>query len=124
MLTIAKRPDGIVHIQASGQLKAEDYVAFVPQFERVAQREAGTLAMVIDLAPDFSGWDLGGLWRELKFDARHRESFGRIAIIGDAKWEEWGTKITDPFFRAEMKFFEPSERRAAEDWARGRGEPV
>jgi len=96
----------------------------VPQFERIAKREAGTLAMVVDLAPDFSGWNLGGLGRELKFDARHRESLGRIAIIGDAKWEQWGTKITDPFFHAEMKFFEPSKRRAAEDWARGGGEPV
>ncbi|MEN3972886.1 STAS/SEC14 domain-containing protein [Sphingomicrobium sp. XHP0235] len=109
--------NGLLRIRAGGRLETEDYDRFVPQFERIAEREPGTVPMVIELAPDFSGWDLGGIWRDLKFDVRHKDSFGRIAILGDSKWEEWGTKIFDPLFRAEMKFFDPSERRAAEDWA-------
>ncbi|WP_324262274.1 STAS/SEC14 domain-containing protein [Altererythrobacter sp. H2] len=74
--------------------------------------------MLIELSPDFTGWDPGGIWRDLKFDAKHKDSFGRIAIVGDRKWEEWGTKVSDPHFRAKMKFFEPLERDAAESWAR------
>jgi len=73
-------------------------------------------------SPDFAGWDLGGLWRDLKFDARHKDSFGRIAIVGDGKWEEWGTKLLNPLFKAEMRFFQPPELRHAEEWAlTGRG---
>ena len=74
--------------------------------------------MVIELAPDFAGWDLPGLWRDLKFDAHHQDSFGRIAIVGDAKWEEWGTKLSDPLIRAEMKFFESSQHQVAKSWVR------
>ena len=110
--------DGLVRIKAGGTLDSTDYDEFVPQFERVAAREPGTVPMVIELLPDFSGWDLGGIWRDLKFDAKHKDSFGRIAIVGDDKWEEWGTKLSNPLFRAEMKFFAPSERSAAETWAR------
>ena len=46
------------------------------------------------------------------------DSFGRIAIVGDAKWEEWGTRLSDPLFRAEMKFFESSQHQVAESWVR------
>ena len=119
MLTV-KVEEGLLWIRAGGRLEDEDYDRFVPQFERIAEREPGTVPMVIELAPDFSGWDLGGLWRDLKFDVRHKDSFGRIAIVGDSKWEKWGAKIFDPLFRAEMKFFPASERAAAVDWVGSR----
>ena len=109
--------NGLVRIRAGGTLEASDYDRFVPQFERIATPETGTVPMVIELAPDFSGWDVGGLWRDLKFDVKHNDSFGRIAIVGDSKWEEWGTKAFDPLFAADMKYFDSSERRATEDWA-------
>ena len=113
-----KEENGLLWIRAGGRLGDEDYDRFVPQFERSAEREAGTVPMVIELAPDFSGWDLGGLWRDLKFDVRHKDCFGRIAIIGDSKWEEWGAKMSSSLFRAEMKFFRPSQRSHAESWVR------
>ena len=113
-----KEENGLLWIRAGGRLEDEDYNRFVPQFERIAEREAGTVPMVIELAPAFSGWDLGGLWRDLKFDVRHKDCFGRIAIIGDSKWEEWGTEMSSSLFRAEMKFFQPSQRSHAESWVR------
>ena len=113
--------DGLVRIKAGGTLDSTDYDEFVPQFERIAAREPATVPMVIELSPDFSGWDLGGVWRDLKFDAKHKDSFGRIAIVGDDKWEEWGTKLSNPLFRAEMRFFPPSKRDVAESWAREGG---
>lgn len=113
-----KEENGLLWIRAGGRLGDEDYDRFVPQFERIAEREAGTVPMVIELAPDFSGWDLEGLWRDLKFDVRHKDCFGRIAIIGDSKWEEWGATMSSSLFRAEMKFFRPSQRNHAESWVR------
>lgn len=115
-----KEKNGLLWIRAGGRQGDEAYDRFVPQFEHIAEREAGTVPMVIELAPDFSGWDLGGFWRDLKFDVRHKDSFGRIAIVGDSKWEKWGTKIFEPLFRAEMKFFRPSQRSHAESWVRTR----
>ena len=114
--------NGLVRIRATGKQGGEDYDRFMPQFDRVAAREPGTVPMVSELASDFAGWDFGGLWRDLEFDVRHKDSFGRIAIVGDTRWEEWGSSLFDPLFRAEMKFFEPSERKVSEDWARGEGD--
>ena len=117
MLT-AIEDNGLLLIRADGTLSDSDYDRFVPFFERVAARVPGAVPMLIELAPDFSGWDMGGLWRDLKFDAKHKDSFGRIAMVADSSWEEWGTKLFDPLFRAEMRFFTPVERVAAESWAR------
>ncbi|NIJ62527.1 STAS/SEC14 domain-containing protein [Qipengyuania flava] len=110
--------NGLLRIRASGQLESSDYDDFVPRFEQLVGRKPGKLPIVIELASDFAGWDLPGLWRDLKFDTRHQDSFGKIAIVGDAKWEEWGTRLSDPLFRAEMKFFESSQHQVAESWVR------
>ena len=83
MLT-AIEDNGLLLIRADGTLSDSDYDRFVPFFERVAARVPGTVPMLIELAPDFSGWDMGGLWRDLKFDAKHKDSFGRIAMVGDS----------------------------------------
>ncbi len=115
----AEEESGLIRIRASGQLQSSDYDKVEPMFERTALREPGLVSMVIELAPDFSGWDLAGLWRKMKFDAKHQLRFGRIAIIGNKAWEEWGAKLTNPFFPStEIRFFETTELSDAEAWAR------
>ena len=120
MLTIEKRADGVLHIFADGQLTTEDYVDFVPRFEALAG--SGPAPMLIELGPAFTGWSLAALWRDLKFDYRHREKFGRMAVIGDQRWEKWGTELTDPLFPGARRFFERLEAEQAEKWLRGGGE--
>ena len=111
--------DRILVIRAGGKLTLADYDRFVPAFEEAAARGAGRLPMLIELDDDFAGWDLGGLWRDLKFDVKHKDSFGRIAVVGDKRWEEWGTELSNPLFpSAEMRFFEREERTSAKVWLR------
>lgn len=116
MLTVEKRADGTLEIHADGQLTTEDYAEFVPRFEALAK--PGPNRMRIDLGPAFTGWSLAALWRDVEFDFRHRGELGRIALIGDKRWEKWGTDLSDPFFPGEMKFFERGSEAAAEEWLR------
>ena len=113
MLTVERRPDGVLHIAADGQLTTEDYAEFVPRFERLAHPSNPIL---IELGPNFTGWSLGGLWRDLKFDAAHLRQFGRMAVLGDKRWEKWGTQASDLMFPGEMRFFNAADRREAEEW--------
>ena len=114
MLTIEKRPDGVLNIFADGQLTTDDYTDFVPRFEQLAQE--GPSPMRIELGPDFSGWSVAALWRDLKFDYAHREQFGRMAVVGDKRWEKWGAELSNPFFPGEMRFFERGREAEAEEW--------
>lgn len=118
MLEIAEE-SGLIRVRAGGTLEGSDYNDFVPLFERIAAREQGAVPMAIELAPDFSGWDVGGIWRDLRFDVKHKEQFGRIAVIGTRDWHEWATKLSDVLFpSAEMRFFDPDAGGRAEHWAR------
>ena len=68
MLDIAEENE-LVRIKARGTHGGSDYDRFVPIFERIAAKESASVPMLIELASNFSGWDLSGLWRDLKFDA-------------------------------------------------------
>ena len=116
MLKIEEKRGGTIHIVADGLLTSEEYAAFVPEFERLATVPNGPVSMLIELGPSFAGWTLGGLWRELAFDIEHREQFGRIAVLGDARWEKWGSEASNLLFDAEIRFFERSQRLEAERW--------
>lgn len=117
MLSVREEP-GYLVITASGRLTREDYDRFVPEFERiVGDREE--VPILVD-ATAFEGWDIQGLWEELRFDIRHRATFGRLAILGDARWQDWGTRFSAPFFRAEMRYFPAAEADAARRWLAGK----
>ncbi|HEX2135948.1 MAG TPA: STAS/SEC14 domain-containing protein [Microvirga sp.] len=106
--------NGIVHVRASGRLTNDDYRRFTPEFDRVAGVTPPS-RLLIELV-DFRGWTLSGLWEELKFDIAHRSAFGAIAIVGDKRWQEWGTRLTAPFFGTKIRFFRPHEREDAWHW--------
>ena len=71
--------------------------------------------MLIQLV-DFRGWETAGLWEDLKFDIAHQRDMARIAIVGEKAWERWGTTLSNPFFRGEMKFFDRSQMDEARRW--------
>jgi len=117
MLTMETDDSGIVLIRASGRLSKADYDRFVPEFERIA-RARGPVRMLIEL-DDFHGWDLPALWEDLKFDTTHQNDMGRVAIVGDKAWQEWGTRLSKPFFKAEMRYFDHGKAADARAWLTG-----
>ena len=117
MIEIRVHPD-IVEIEASGTLSGDDYDRLVPELERLAA-ERGPLRLYIELH-DFHGWTGPGLWKDLKFDATHQDDMERIAIVGDKRWQEWVTTLSDPLLEADMRFFAPEQAHEAKKWARER----
>jgi hypothetical protein len=110
MLTMETDDSGMVLIKASGRLSKADYDRFVPDFERIAGvRRPVRILIELD---DFHGWDLPGLWQELKFDTTHQSDMGRVAIVGDRAWQEWGTRLSKPFFKAELRYFDRDQADA------------
>ena len=59
----------LVALRVSGKLTKEDMVSVAPPLEEKI-RENGKVDLFCDMT-DLHGWSLGGLWAELKFDAKH-----------------------------------------------------
>ena len=116
MIEIRAKPD-VVEFHVSGTLTGDDYDRLVPELERLAA-ERGPLRMYIELR-DFQGWTPAGLWKDLRFDATHQDDMERIAVVGENRWEEWATKLSQPFLKADMRFFPPEEAEAARRWVAG-----
>lgn len=116
MIEIREKPD-VVEFYVSGTLTGDDYDRLVPVLERLAA-ERGPLCMYIELH-DFHGWTPAGLWKDLRFDAKHQDDMERIAIVGESRWEEWATRLSQPFLKADMRFFPPGEEGVARRWAAG-----
>ncbi len=65
---------------------------------------------------DFQGYELEGLWEDLKVDTTHLFDYGKIAFAGDKKWQEWAAKATDFFTGSEVKYFDLQDKEEAMDW--------
>ncbi len=111
MITIEhSRDHGMIVVRASGTLTTRDYEAAVPELEHAMEMSEGPLRVLLRLE-DFRGWEVGALWCELELDLKYRGDFGRIAVLGESTLEKWGTTLSAPLIKAEMRFF-PLEREA------------
>ncbi|HEY9549270.1 MAG TPA: STAS/SEC14 domain-containing protein [Kiloniellaceae bacterium] len=115
MITIEHDRDNYLVCRVSGRLTEADYEAAVPEIENALVLRDEPLRLMIVLE-DFRGWDIAALWEDLKFDVRHGGDFGRIAVLGESKLEEWGAALSKPFLGSEIRYFDINERPAARAW--------
>lgn len=111
-----KMSNGILAMKASGKLSEEDLNNLVPVLKKhVAENSDPHLIMILE---DFKGWkDTAAFWKDVQLDAEYIGHFDRIAIVGDKKWQDWGTRIFNPITKEEWKFFPIDKAADAWDWA-------
>jgi hypothetical protein len=63
----------------------EDYERLLPELEKLLDNHS-RLRFFIKLE-NLSGFDTEALWKEIKFDYKHKNQYGRTATVGDKKWE-------------------------------------
>ena len=115
MLSLDSSARAFICIRAQGILRWRDYKGFERRLSSELGRRPRAVPLLLDLR-GFRGWSAAGLIRDLIFDVRHRSSFSRIAVLGDARWHRWITYLGIPLFRARLKFFDAEN--AATEWLR------
>ncbi len=113
MLSMDTSDRAFICIRAQGILRWRDYKSFERRLSSELGRRPEPVPLLLDLR-GFRGWSAAGLIRDLIFDLRHRASFSRIAVLGDARWHRWITYLGIPLFRAKLKFFNAQD--AAREW--------
>ena len=116
MIDIKHLEDNIIAVIASGTLTEEDYETLTPKLEREAEQH-DTLRLVWEMR-DFGGWQPGALWEDAKLDTQISSEVTKLAMIGEATWQDWLTQLGKPFAAGEMRYFDLSERDAAYAWLR------
>lgn len=112
----------IIVLQANGTLTTQDYTeTFLPLFEHVKNTHP-EIRLLITFAPDFSGFEAGALWEDAKFGNKHANDFYRIAIVGDAKWTDWMSKVADLLMQGEVRHYKMTQLLDALRWINDEGE--
>ena len=125
MLTIEVRSGETLYIYADSQLTTEDYIDFVTRFDWFASGQSSLVSMLVELGPNFGGWDLDTLFRNNKFGLTPIRRIRRIAIVADERWRDWGSGPTYAALAEEIRFFERHAQPEADKWLRElRGGPV
>ena len=113
---IQDNSDGVLGLKVSGKLTDDDYKIFIPELEKAIEL-SGTIRLLW-LMEDFHGWEVRAAWDDLKYWVKYNDAINRIAMVGDKKWEEWMTKLSKPFAKADVKYFNRSQLGEAWNWLR------
>lgn len=103
--------------KAQGKLTHEDYQAITPLLDSAltAVGEPKVIAF-IDIT-ELTGWEAGAAWDDFKIGLRHGNTFTRIAILGNRKWQEIATKVGGWFMAGEIEYF--VNEQDALSWLKG-----
>lgn len=104
----------LICTKATEKLTRRDYEKLLPLLIN-ALRQYDKIRWYFEME-NFKGWELKAFWKDVKFDLQHANAFEKITMVGEKKWQEWMTDLMKPFTKAEIKFFELSERDRAFNW--------
>jgi flavodoxin len=107
-----------LEIHLTGKLVKADYEVFVPEVERLIKQH-GKICMLVGMH-DFHGWTAGAMWEDFKFDMKHFTDIGRLALVGETKWEKGMATFCKPFTTAKIRYFDQSAISEAREWLAGK----
>jgi hypothetical protein len=116
MINIQEHPnDNILSLKVTDKLTKEDLDNLVPHLkDHVNSADHPHLLMIME---GFEGYESATtFWEDLKLDSEYIGYFDRIALVGDKKWQEWGTQLVNPLTEEELRFFSIDEKDEARKW--------
>ena len=106
------KQENLVAAKISGKLTEKDMEKIHPLIHNIIEK--GHKVDFYFEMEDFEGYTLKGFWEDLKIDSAHLGDYGKMAFVGNKKWQEWAAKATDFFIKSEVKFFDISEEQQAQ----------
>ncbi|MBX7433954.1 STAS/SEC14 domain-containing protein [Mycobacterium sp. Y57] len=99
--------DSILGFQVSGDVTREDYDILEPPV-RAAIEEKGSIRVLLDLT-DFH-WEKAEAWgADFRFGKEHHNAIERMAIVGNHEWEKWLTRLAQPFYARQARYFSDAD---------------
>jgi hypothetical protein len=104
----------LLEVRASDKLSAADYEHFEPAVTALIE-QVGKIKILF-VMQDFHGWEMGAVWEDIKFAAKHCNDISKIAMVGENAWEKWMSTICKPFTMSSIKYFDAGDETEALRW--------
>jgi len=109
-------PDDVTALVCHGQVTKADYeTALIPDVtERLTRHNK--VRLYYEIAPDFTGFDLGAMWDDTKLGFSHFLSWERLALVTDIDWVKHSVKLFGFLMPAQLRVFATAEAGEAREW--------
>ncbi len=112
-------PDGVVGVEAVGEVTASDYeTVLIPAFD-AARAEHEHVRVVFVAGERFEGFAAGALWDDTKYGFGHLRGWGRVALVTDIDWMRRLTHAFSWLSPSGMKVFPVAQLAEAKTWVSG-----
>jgi len=107
--------DGIVTVKVAGKLSQ-------PEIARAQQQAIGIITRqgkirILVIAENFQGWEGGGNWDDVSFQADHDKHIERMAVVGQKRWEDLTLIFVAKGYREfPIEYFQPDDLPKARAW--------
>ena len=101
-----------------GEVSLRQWRELEPELERLFN-EFDKVNVVVVMKP-FSGYGIREMLADTRFVIRHWRHIGRVAVVGDRKWEEIAARLDNLFGNWEERFFHMDELEQAWAWVEGK----
>jgi hypothetical protein len=109
-------PDNVVAISCSGQVTKEDYDRIlVPAILKALKRHE-KIGFLYKTSANFTGYDPGALWEDLKIGVEHPTRWERLAVVTDVDWIVHTMKLLSFLIPCPTKLFSLSQEAQANAW--------
>ena len=103
-----------IEVTMIGKITDLDYKIFAPMIDAALTLTKGLEADLLVDIRDFDGVDFLATLDNIKFKINHKNSFDKIAVVGNKKSEKISTSILNHFSKGKSKFFKTKSK--AIDW--------
>jgi len=107
--------DGIVTAKITGQLNYDELRKLQESVFNIIGQLGGIKVLI--LCEAFQGWDKQGDWGDLSFQNKSDPYINKMAIVGEAQWQDLALMFTGKGFREfPIEYFRSDELDRAKAW--------
>jgi stage II sporulation SpoAA-like protein len=117
--TIAGLPDGVVGVEAAGEVTAQDYdTVLVPAVARGLEGHE-KIRFLYQIGREFTGFTAGAMWGDAKVGLHHWKAFEKCAVVADVKWILDSVNLFRVLLPCPVKVFRNDQLAEAKAWLLG-----
>ena len=117
MIEILKNfPDNVVAVSCGGQVTKEDYDGILVPAILTAFERHDKIRLFYTTSPNFTGYDPGTIWEDLKIGVEHPTRWERVAVVTDVDWIVQMVRVFSFLVPCPVRLFPSSDAARAHAW--------
>ena len=109
--------DNLLYVQVSDLVTKEEIQQIAKTADELIEKQ-GKINILAELK-EFKGYNtLSAFFEDFHYGVTHRDSFNKLAVVGENKIEEMMVKLSSLFMHGEIKYFESNNLNEALSWVK------